>query len=179
MPKRASPPYKHIALLLVICVLLMCHRKTDQRQQSHAPAVTMTNTPTPATLQTQPPLRETLDDEVQKLTAEYEAAGRQLKIVSSNWHWTEAHDGALWALVIQNTGDHTVEAPGFITKYADRYGNVLEVNDSNYRKRDVVRVVVKPHERKNVRFQEDFSQPVSILKATQGTIRIDGASWSN
>jgi len=111
-----------------------------------------------------------------KMTADYEAAGSKLRIISSTWERTSTQDGAIWHLTIENTGDEAIENPGLITKYSDRYGQVLEANDANYMKRDLVKVLIKPHERRKVKFQEDFSEPVSIIKADKGAIRIDGAT---
>jgi hypothetical protein len=116
-------------------------------------------------------------DQLAELTADYEAAGKKLRIVNSNWERSSTKDGAVWYVTIENTGDKAIGYPGFITNYADRYDQVLEVNDSNYRKRDVVKVVIQPHQRQKLKFQEDFSEPVSIMKADKGAIRIDGATW--
>jgi hypothetical protein len=132
---------------------------------------------TPSTTKSNTPTATSTSDQLAELTTEYEAAGKKLRIVSSNWEPSSTHDGAVWHVTIENTADKAIGYPGFITKYADRYDQVLEVNDSNYRKRDVVKVVIQPHQRQKLKFQEDFSEPESIMKADKGAIRIDGASW--
>ena len=132
---------------------------------------------TPSTTKSNTPAATATPDQLAEMVAEYEAAGKKLRIVNSNWERSSTQDGAVWYVTIENTGDKAIGYPGFITKYADRYDQILEVNDSNYRKRDVVKVVIQPHQRQKLKFQEDFSEPVSVMKADKGSIRIDGASW--
>jgi hypothetical protein len=130
---------------------------------------------TPSTTESNTPAATATPDELAELTAQYEAAGKNLRLVSRSWGRSSTQDGAVWYLTIENTGDRTVNLPGFVTKYADRYGQILEINDANYLKRDNVNVVIPPHQRRQLKFQEDFSNPVSITKADKGEIRIDGA----
>jgi hypothetical protein len=121
-----------------------------------------------------------LEEELAKVTAEYEAVGNYLRMINSSWERLNSGDGARWHVTIENTATKAINAPGFITKYSDRYGNVLEENDSNYKKRDnYSRIVIKPHQRRTFSFQEDFSTPIAILKADKGAIRIDGAYWAS
>ena len=61
---------------------------------------------------------------------------------------TDEQDGAAGTVTVENTSDKHIGQLGFTTRYFDRYDNLLETNDANYMKRDLVKTVIPPHQRR-------------------------------